>query len=661
VADVRRTVEILFQGKNNLGASVSGIESSLSGISGEAEKAALSTDQLGDEFDQLGTGPVDNINLLTTALKALAASAVLREFLEANANIDSFRLGVEAVTGETGRASQELEFLRSTADRLGLDLQATTSSYLSLLAATEGTTLAGQQSRDIFEAVAQAMAVLGKSSADTDGALQAITQIVSKGVVSMEELRQQLGERLPGAFQIAAESMGLTTAELNELVSSGTLTAEEFLPALARGLNDTFDVERVSNYRSEVNRLFNAISDAQIAAGEAGLFDLATGLVTGATEELQSATTEVGVYRQAWEQIRSAFTSSDPIGERIKQINEALALATVAALNFGQPIGEAADEAAVLSENLDETAVSAGNVPPPIRDALDVLTDLSTAANATNKLLKEIGVDPKLLSDPIEDAVIAFDKLASLDGVQGDDLFSGLLVTLDRLENADTLPVLARSLAEAFDAGRISAQDLADGYDALRARGESLVGSSNAWGASFEAQAGSLQKSTEASKKAEEQATKTAIELERIASNERIKNIEAVVSLNVAGIEADAERAVAIIETINTAIESTGDLLGGLFENRIDADSWEERRIIEEAIRKEEENREDVLRRQNKLIDAQIAKLRAQTEAIRSGGGQIVVQADGLQPHLEAFMFEIFEALQVRVNEEGYELLLGAA
>jgi hypothetical protein len=33
--------------------------------------------------------------------------------------------------------------------------------------------------------------------------------------VSLEELRGQLGERLPGAFQIAAQSMGLTTQELN--------------------------------------------------------------------------------------------------------------------------------------------------------------------------------------------------------------------------------------------------------------------------------------------------------------------------------------------------------------------------------------------------------------------------------------------------------------
>jgi hypothetical protein len=46
-------------------------------------------------------------------------------------------------------------------------------------------------------------------------------------------------------------------------------------------------------------------------------------------------------------------------------------------------------------------------------------------------------------------------------------------------------------------------------------------------------------------------------------------------------------------------------------------------------------------------------------EALRNGGGLITIDGAGLQPHLEAFMFEILESIQVRVNAEGYNLLLG--
>jgi hypothetical protein len=52
----------------------------------------------------------------------------------------------------------------------------------------------------------------------------------------MEELRQQLGERLPVAFEATARGLGITQQELNDLVSSGDLTAREFFPAFAEGL-----------------------------------------------------------------------------------------------------------------------------------------------------------------------------------------------------------------------------------------------------------------------------------------------------------------------------------------------------------------------------------------------------------------------------------------
>jgi len=35
------------------------------------------------------------------------------------------------------------------------------------------------------------------------------------------------------------------------------------------------------------------------------------------------------------------------------------------------------------------------------------------------------------------------------------------------------------------------------------------------------------------------------------------------------------------------------------------------------------------------------------------------VDGAGLQPHLEAFMWEILQTIQVRVNQDGLEMLLG--
>ncbi|MBA3755374.1 MAG: tape measure protein [Nitrosomonas sp.] len=123
--------------------------------------------------------------------------------------------------GSIQAATKEHAFLRQESDRLGLQFVTTAEQYAKLAAASKGTQLEGQATRDIFLAIAQASTVLGLSADQTGGALLAIQQMISKGKVSAEELRGQLGERLPGAFQIAARAIGVTTAELDKMLETG--------------------------------------------------------------------------------------------------------------------------------------------------------------------------------------------------------------------------------------------------------------------------------------------------------------------------------------------------------------------------------------------------------------------------------------------------------
>ena len=56
---------------------------------------------------------------------------------------------------------------------------------------------------------------------------------------------------------------------------------------------------------------------------------------------------------------------------------------------------------------------------------------------------------------------------------------------------------------------------------------------------------------------------------------------------------------------------------------------------------------------------AEAARLVFVVDALNNGDGMIKVTGDGLQPHLEAFMWEILKAIQVRVNADGLKMLLG--
>ena len=194
------------------------------------------------------------------------------EFFKANTGIESLRRSLELLKGGSDAAAKEIEYLRSTSNRLGLDVQEVGKAYVSLTAAAKGTSIEGAQTRTIFEAVSGAMAKLGKSSADTEGALQAVAQMMSKGTVSMEEMRQQLGERLPGAMQAAADASGVTVGELTDMIGTGQVLASDLLPKLAEGLNKLYKTgDQTDGLTSSWNRLKNAITDTLTFIGDSGV------------------------------------------------------------------------------------------------------------------------------------------------------------------------------------------------------------------------------------------------------------------------------------------------------------------------------------------------------------------------------------------------------
>ena len=175
--------------------------------------------------------------------------------------------------------AQQLDFVRSEAQRLGIDFAASAQAFSDFAAATSGTAIEGAATREVFTAVAEAARVMELSTSEAQGALAALEQIASKGTVSAEDLRGQLGERLPGAFEIAARAMGVTTAGFGEMLAHGEVMADEFLPRFARALRAHVaeDVADASgSAAAEFARLGNAIRDLKVAVAESGVLDFLT-------------------------------------------------------------------------------------------------------------------------------------------------------------------------------------------------------------------------------------------------------------------------------------------------------------------------------------------------------------------------------------------------
>jgi tape measure domain-containing protein len=159
---------------------------------------------------------------------------IIRYTGEAVVEMDRLERSMKAVTGSTVASEDAITFLRTETQRLGLSFRDNVKAFGQLMAAAKGTNISYQQVKEVFLGVAEASTAMQLNAEQNKLALYALQQMISKGVVTMEELRRQLGDQIPGAFQIASRAMNTTTADLIQMVSTGELLAEDFVPRFAR-------------------------------------------------------------------------------------------------------------------------------------------------------------------------------------------------------------------------------------------------------------------------------------------------------------------------------------------------------------------------------------------------------------------------------------------
>ena len=193
------------------------------------------------------------------------------------------RLGV-VFNQDTSRVAQEINFLRAQADRLGIAFGTLANEYGKFAVAAQSANFTTDETRRVFLSIAEAGRVAKLSNEQLQGTFLALTQMMSKGRITAEELRGQLGERLTGAYNIFADAIGVTTAELSKMMEQGEVIAdrstflkfademtERFGPQLASALNSV---------STDIGRFENNIEQAQLT--------IANGFIPGLRDALQA-------------------------------------------------------------------------------------------------------------------------------------------------------------------------------------------------------------------------------------------------------------------------------------------------------------------------------------------------------------------------------------
>lgn len=261
----------------------------------ETEKNARKTNRLLDSMAVTFNGFVKTVRAATIGYFTVLGTMKFIDFstgvIKAGAELDSLNRTFKAITGSTAQAQYEMEFIGSTANRLGLDVRVLEDSYRGFLAATKETAIEGAETRRIFTAIVKTAAVLGMSVDDTRGTMRSFIQMLSKGTVQAEELRGQLGERLFGAFQLAAKSMKTNTQGLNEWLKQGKVLALDLLPKLSDTLENRYGAAaEEAGLRAEASfiRFRNSILYLQRGMATSGVLDSFADLADSTREWIEA-------------------------------------------------------------------------------------------------------------------------------------------------------------------------------------------------------------------------------------------------------------------------------------------------------------------------------------------------------------------------------------
>lgn len=257
------------------------------------ERHTATTAQLRSEINQLSQVTGQNVTANEKSAGALnnlwqSAKSLLMVYISLSGlqtlgskifgqtkELDSLNLAYEKTIPSAEKLAETNSFLSDMAERYGIDLLSLKTAYLSYNASVQTTNLSSEQQRQIFESVSKATSILGLSTDKTKLVFKALEQMMSKGKISSEELRQQLGESLPGSLTIMAQALDVSVLELDKMLKKGEVMSEDALPKFAKQLEKAYGIEnvdKIDNLASAQGRFGTAVTEVIKKLDASGVF-----------------------------------------------------------------------------------------------------------------------------------------------------------------------------------------------------------------------------------------------------------------------------------------------------------------------------------------------------------------------------------------------------
>lgn len=223
-------------------------------------------------------------NLKATSVELSSARNALQNVSKVT---KTFTDGVNKMDVAVDNYADNLKFVRQLAKTYSQDMLVLTNNLAQFTGACNKTNLSLENQRLIFESLTKASAFYALSAEQSKNLMNAVTQMVSKGKVSAEELRNQMGNVLPGAFNIMASAIGVSAQELDSMMKKGEVLAEDALPKFAAMLDSITNGANFDNLQSSLNNFKNTWYELVEKSGAENMFK---GMVDAGTKAMSKVT-----------------------------------------------------------------------------------------------------------------------------------------------------------------------------------------------------------------------------------------------------------------------------------------------------------------------------------------------------------------------------------
>ena len=176
-------------------------------------------------------------NLGRSWISVFAIMAGVTAVKEVTKSFETVNATLLLASGNSKQAAKDLEFLKELSMRVGVSFLDSAKAFAKYAVAARGAGLTNVQMKESFEDLSIAIRATGLNQDDANLSFLALQQMLSNGVVSMEELRKQLSERMPQTMEVAKKALrnlGYEFTSLKEIISTGAIDSGPFVKELTR-------------------------------------------------------------------------------------------------------------------------------------------------------------------------------------------------------------------------------------------------------------------------------------------------------------------------------------------------------------------------------------------------------------------------------------------